>query len=258
MVSLGLLILTASLSANMRAPVRIERGHSRLIGKTARLRLSGERLELDCPAAHTGKADYTLFARQSCVARVIYEIASAADEKVVLSFIYSGGEQVEWSFGAGTKSVISRIFQAGDKLHCTFCPDEMRSLRVAEIEADVKTTLREIMVHYRQALDYEESGHGYLSDGKWTQGFSYELWPLAEWQWDSKILARLTLKIAARPGFLGIGYKKDEVSCTVRAGEESIPVALSIGEPKDGFRIATAEIELQKKPQRLRCSWSAE
>jgi hypothetical protein len=242
----------------MRAPVRIERGHSRLLAKPAQLRLSGERLEFDCPAAHTGKPDHTLFAGQSCVARVTYQISSAADETVALSFIYSGGDQVEWSFGAGTKSVISRIVQAPDKLNCTYCPDDMRSLRIAETEADIKNTLREITVRYRQALDYDESGHGYLSDGKWTQGFSYELWPLAEWQWDSKILARLTLRIAARRGFLGIGYKKDEVSCAVLAGEKSIPVALSVGEPKDGFRIVSAEIELQKQPQRLRCSWSAE
>ncbi|HNE19576.1 MAG TPA: hypothetical protein PLF85_07645 [Turneriella sp.] len=258
LVCIGFLVISASLSANMRAPVRIERGYSRLLAKPSQLRLSGEKLEFDCPAAHTGKPEPTLFAQQSCAARVTYQLSSAADERVALSFVYSGSEQVEWNLGTGPQNVVSRAVQSPDRLHCTYCPDDMRSLRVAETEADIKKSLRAITVRYQQALDYDESGHGYFRAGQWTQGFSYELWPLAEWQWDTKITAKLQLTIAARPGFLGIGYRKDEISCAVLVGERQIPVALTIGEPKDGKRTATAEIELQKQPQRLRCSWSAQ
>jgi len=252
------LCAAGSLSANLRAPIRIERGHTRLMAKPARVKVLGERLEFRCPASHTGKPDYRYFAESFCQATVTYLIEPQGDANVALAFVYAGGEQVEWMAGAAKVVSRSRALKKSDTLNCSFCPDDLRMQRVAEAELLLSKASREITVTYQQALDYDENGHGYFSDGIWTQGFTYELWPLAEWQWQQQVAAALRISIAARPGFLGIGYKKDRLSCAVRSGDHTLPVAVSAGDVVAGERQYTAQFELQKKPQRLHCYWSAE
>lgn len=251
------LLFAGTIEANLRAPVHIERGLSRLMAKPAKIELRGERLAFRCPASYTGKPNHQAFAAGYCTGTVTYFVAPQVEENVSLAFVYSGGEQVEWSSGAAKALSRARVLEAADTSTCRFCPDEMRAQRVAEAELPVKTTSREINVVYQQALDYDERGHGYFSDGNWSQGFTYELWPLAEWRWQQKIVAELLIQIAARPGFLGIGHKNDQLHCEVRTGERGVPVAMSPGEIIAGERHYTARIELQKQPQRLHCYWSA-
>lgn len=221
------------------------------------LQLRGERLEFRCPASYTGKPKYEISAAGFCTGKVTYHITAQVDEVVSLAFVYSGGEKVVWSSGAAKAESKARAMSAADTSACRFCPDAMKTQRVAEAELSLKTSSREIGVIYEQALDYEERGHSYFSEGKWLQGFTYELWPLAEWQWQQKIVAELSIRIAARPGFPGLGHKIEEVYCEVRSGERIIPIALSAGEVIAGERQYTAQAELHRQPQRLHCYWSS-
>lgn len=272
------LLFVVPLYANMRAPMLIERGVSQLKGKPANITVKGADLLFQCPAAHTGKTDMEKFANRHCLGRVGYAVEVPQKQKLAMAFVYSGASELTWllysnqrnapeSFVAG-----SRAFSDAEKRHCTFCPDEMRRQRVSEIPLDLSPDVQKIGIEYQQALDFSESGHGYFRDGSWTQGFTYELWPLAEWQWQQELVVELTLIIAARPGFLGIGYKSDRVACTVREGAKMTPVVLSGGEKVDAVflnkregagnehtaaRHFTARLQLAKAPQRLACFWSA-
>jgi hypothetical protein len=114
-----------------------------------------------------------------------------------------------------------------------------------------------LAISYRQPLAFTESGHSYFSAGKWRQSFTYELWPIAEWQWAPDFAADLQLKIAARDGFLGIGYKDDTIRCYIDEDGKFNEVDLSLSKPSAGMRSASSRVALKRAPQRLRCEYAA-
>jgi hypothetical protein len=129
----------------------------------------------------------------------------------------------------------------------------MKNLLSAEVVLGFEKGDNELEILYRQALSYDEQGHSYFSDGTWTQGFTYELWPIAEWQWVENARADLKFNIVARPGFLGIGYKDDVMKCFVDENGASEEIALTHEKVKDILHRVSAAVLLNKKAQRLRC-----
>ncbi len=243
---------------NLRAPVRIDRAGSELRAEKAALKVLGETLEFHCPEAHTGKMNFDLFAARACDARVRYKIFAAADEKVKLSFVFSGSGNVSFRYREKLFTAAPQTRKIDDRKLCSFCPDAMKNLQIAEQILEFEKGEGELEIQYRQALSYDERGHSYFSNGNWTQGFTYELWPIAEWQWADNITASVQLSIGARSGFLGIGYKNDQIRCVVEENEKQTEIPLTVTAVKDERRSAATQVKLAKKPQRLRCSYSAD
>ena len=250
--------LAAPLSANMRAPVHIEHGSSELRGAPADLHVLNEVLEFDCPEAYKGKPDMTALAARTCNVRVLYRIAAKAAAQVKLAFVYAGQGDVQWKVGGKVFRSAPERLTGTDKKACSYCPDEMKRLNSTGQVVDLVAGSNEIELNYKQALSYDESGHSYFSDGKWAQGFTYELWPIAEWQWAPDFSAEIRFSVAARSGFLGIGYKDDRLNCDIDDNGKATPVALSVAAVSNNRRTATARITLKKRPERLRCSYSAD
>lgn len=242
----------------MRAPVHVEHGSSELRGMPADLRVLGETLDFQCPEAYKGKPDFAAFAARACRVRVLYRISATAATQVKLVFVFAGKGEVIWKHGGKISKSMPAAFKAAGKKICTYCPDDLKRVNSTEKTVDLVAGNNEIEVSYDQALSYDESGHSYFSDGKWSQGFSYELWPLAEWQWAPDFAAELKFSVAARSGFLGIGYKDDKMQCDIEDNGKFTPVALNIGKETNDRRTATARIALKKRPERLRCSYAAD
>jgi|GEM_PF-4391988 len=248
----------APVSANMRAPVHIQHGSSELRGMPADLRVLNEVLEFHCPESYKGKPDMNAFAARTCNVRVVYRISASATTQMKLAFVYAGKGDVQWKVGGKVFRTSPILQKETDKKVCTYCPDEMKRLNSAEQTVELVSGSNEIEVSYEQALSYDESGHSYFSDGRWSQGFTYELWPIAEWQWAPDFSAELKFSIAARSGFLGIGYKDDQMKCAIEENGKFTRFALNVQKVSEGRRTATARIELKKRPLRLDCSYAAE
>lgn len=252
------LTLTFPVSANLRAPMRIDRGGSELKGEKAALRVTAEFLEFQCPDAYTGKSNYELFTARACDARIRYQIVAKKKEKVKLTFIFAGSGNVTWRYRDRVTQTTAKSFKADDHKTCSYCPNEMKYLQAAEETFEFEKGEAELAILYRQALSYEEFGHGYFSDGKWRQGFSYEIWPIAEWQWTEPLPANLKFSIGARPGFLGIGHKDDTMECVLEENTTRAVIPLAVAKIAQDRREASAQLEVRKRPQRLRCSYAAE
>lgn len=254
----ALAALAAPLSANMRAPVHIQHGSSELRGMPADLRVLNEVLEFHCPESYKGKPDMNALAARTCNVRVVYRISASAATQVKLAFVYAGKGDVQWKVAGKVFRSSPSVLKDTDKKVCSYCPDEMKRLYKAEQTVDLASGSNEIEVSYEQALSYDESGHSYFSDGRWAQGFTYELWPIAEWQWAPDFHAELKFSIAARSGFLGIGYKDDQMRCSIEENGKYTEIPISVQKVTGDRRTATARIELKRRPQRLDCSYSAE
>lgn len=257
-ILLSTTVIVVPLFANMRAPVHVEHGSSELRGMPADLRVLGETLDFQCPEAYKGKPDFAAFAARACRVRVLYRISATAATQVKLVFVFAGKGEVTWKHGGKAFNSRAAALKSADKKVCRYCPEDMKNIQAAEQVLDIVPGNNEIEVSYDQALSYDESGHSYFSDGKWSQGFSYELWPLAEWQWAPDFSAELKFSVAARSGFLGIGYKDDKMQCDIEENGKFTPVALNIGKAIDDRRTAMARITLKKRPERLRCSYAAD
>lgn len=255
------LFLVQSLSANMRAPTHIEHSSGELRAepeKTARLEVLGETLEFRCPESYKGKIDFKAFAERVCQASVMYRIRSDAPATVKLAFIFSGKSNITWKIGGKTFVSTPVILRKGEKRYCNFCPDDFNNVQQSEQVISFAAGMNELQVTYAQPLSYDESNYGYFSDGKWWQGFSYELWPIAEWQWAGDLKAELKFSIGARSGFIGIGYKDDKMKCWIAENGKQTDIALTVAKPSEDRRIATATVSLGKRPQRLHCSYTAD
>lgn len=243
----------------MRAPVHIDRGNTALKAQdVGSLKILGEMLEFQCPESYTGKPNFELFAARACDARVRYKISAENAERVKLQFIYSGFGNVAWRLKDKRTTTSPQVLKITDRRVCSFCPDSMKNLLSAEGIFDFEKGENELEISYRQALGYDERGHSYFSDGTWTQGFAYELWPIAEWQWAENASVELKFNIVARPGFLGIGYKDDVMQCFLDEKGASEEIALTREKMKDILRRVSAVIILKKRTQRLRCSYGVE
>lgn len=252
------LILTLPAAANMRAPVRIDRGGSELKGETAALRVTAESLEFQCPEAYKGKPNFELFAARACDTRIRYQVVAEKKEKVKLTFIFAGTGNVTWRYRDKLTQSQPKAFRPGDNKTCSFCPQEIQYLQMAEETFEFEKGEAELAILYRQALSYDEFGHGYFSDGKWRQGFSYEIWPIAEWQWAGSLPANLKFSIGARPGFLGIGHKDDKMECILEENTSRSVIPLNIAKIENDRREASARFEIRKRPLRLRCTYAAD
>lgn len=246
------------LSANMRAPVHIQHGSSELRGMAANLRVLTEVLEFHCPESYKGKPDMKAFEARTCNVRVVYRISASAATQVKLAFVYAGKGDVQWKVGGKTFRSSPQLLKSTDKKICSYCPDEMKRVNSAEQVVDLVSGINDVEVSYEQALSYDESGHSYFSDGRWAQGFTYELWPIAEWQWAPDFHAEMKFSIAARSGFLGIGYKDDKMNCSIEENGKYTQIPISVQKVTENRRTATARIELKRRPQRLDCSYAAE
>ncbi|MBN8221138.1 MAG: hypothetical protein J0L53_09435 [Spirochaetes bacterium] len=245
-------------SANLRAPVRIDRGGSELRGEKAALRVTGEFLEFQCPDAHTGKSNFELFAARACDARIRYQIIAEKKEKVKLTFVFAGSGNVTWRYRDRVTQTAPKIFKSANDKTCSYCPDAMKYLQAAEETFEFEKGEAELTILYRQALSYDETEHGYFSQSKWRQGFSYEIWPIAEWQWAEPLAANLKFSIGTRPGFLGMGHKDDNMECMLEENSSQSVIPLNIAKIENNRREASGRFEIRKKPLRLRCSYAAD
>lgn len=251
-----ILLLVLPLYANMRAPVMIKRGASALKSvSAAKMEVLSESLEFDCPAAYTGGVNMALFADSACAARVTYRIRSEA-VSVQLAFVYSGTGGVEWQIGGKTFTSKAAALSPQQQ-SCPHCPQSLEKLQNAVQQLDLATGENTLVIKYRQPLAFTESGHSYFSAGKWRQSITYELWPIAEWQWAPDFHATLRVSIAARDGFLGFGYKEDLIRCYIDEDGKFSEVDLSLSKPSAGARSASARVALRRAPQRLRCEYAA-
>ncbi len=245
-------------SANMRAPIHIERASSELRAMPANLRVLNEVLEFRCPKAYIGKPDFKALAERFCTVRVLYRVSAGTAAQVNLVFVFAGNGAVVWKHGGKSFRSTPSALQLPEKKACTYCPDDVKRVNSAEQKIELTAGINEIEVNYDQALSYDESGHSYFSDGSWWQGFSYELWPIAEWQWAPDFSAELTFSVAARSGFLGIGYADDSLKCRIAENGDHTDLLLNVGKVSGGRRTARARISLKKRPQRLFCSYAAD
>jgi hypothetical protein len=253
-----LLLLPQAATANLRAPVNITSASGTLTGVSEkRVRVLGETLDFRCPSAHVGKPDYRVFETSNCHGTITYDI-EAEETTATFQFVYSGGSSVIWQLGDARHRSAARKMTSTETKSCTYCPREMQNLFVSEQQLRLLPGHNQLTVEYDQSLFYSEHGHGYFSGGKWQQGFAYELWPIAEWNWGNNMTAKLRLQIAARPGFLGIGYKDDLISCKLSEFQSNHPIDLQLEPVKDGVRTARAQMPMRKAPQRLVCSYSAD
>lgn len=245
--------------ANMRAPVQVGRNGGELKAEgSVGLTVLGESLDFRCPESYKGKPDFTAFAERACDAKVRYRVSAQVAAKVKLSFIYSGSNEVRWHVGGKSYTSTAETVKVTGSSVCTFCPDSMKVFLSATQSVDLAAGENAIEIAYKQALNYSESSHSYFSDGKWSQGITYELWPIAEWKWAETFSAELRFSVAARSGFLGVGYKDDRIECMIEGKEKQQPVRLEFAKVHDGLRIAMARLQFKKGPQRLRCWYSAE
>lgn len=250
------LILALPAYANMRAPVEVRRAPSALKAEqSGKIEVLSESLEFDCPAAYSGGVNMTHFAEAGCRARVAYRIRSQA-VSVQLAFVYSGTGEVSWQLAGKTFASKPAPLSPQQK-SCPHCPQSLAQLQTAVQMLNLAEGENTLVISYLQPLEFRESGHSYFSAGKWKQGFTYELWPIAEWQWAPDFHATLRLSIAARDGFLGIGYKEDLIRCYLDEDGKFSEVDLSLSKPAAGLRSASARVALRRAPQRLRCEYAA-
>jgi hypothetical protein len=252
------LILPATAFANMRAPVRIERAHTLVKSEQAgKIKVLAETLEFHCPESYQGKPNTEIFSVRACDTRARYKIA-ADGESVKLTFLFSGTGRVTWKHGDKIFTGEARVFKKDGSPRCSYCPDSIKNVLAAEQTLDLAKGENDIEISYRQGLAYDEHGHGYFSDGKWIQGFTYELWPIAEWQWGEKFALELKFSVAARSGFLGVGYKNDTMRCFIDENGKEREISLIHDKVTNDRRTTTAHIGLEKKPQQLRCHYAAD
>jgi len=241
--------------ANLRAPFQVDRiGSGIKSPNVTGLIVKSENLEFDCPAAYIGSLDIEKLSARFCKARVTYKIAGGRGV-AEFRFVYAGRTETKWQYRGESHTSIAVNEKNLDKRVCSFCPEDMKTIQIAAQQLTLVAEDSDLTIEYDQALSYRESGHGYFSGGTFEQSFRYELWPIAEWQWAEGFHADLTLRVRARDGFLGIGYKKDKIACAVEdhQSQQNLNFAIS---SQNGVTIAKTRVSIEKKPQKLRCSYS--
>jgi hypothetical protein len=252
-----ILILAMPVYANMRAPIIVKRGTSALrADHPDKIQVLSENLEFVCPQAYTGGVNFESFAAAACDARVTYRIRADAT-RVLLTFVYSGATPVTWQVGDKTFKSHGAPLTAQQK-SCPYCPQSLEKVQAAMQEIELGRGENTLMISYQQALSFSESSHGYFSSSQWTQSFTYELWPIAEWNQAPDFFANLTLSVATRDGFLGMGEKDDVIRCYVDEENNTTNVELRSLKATDGRRTMSARVVLKKAPQRLRCEYAGE
>lgn len=198
----------------MRAPEEIKQHNSRLIAARADITVLAENMQFECPALHKGKADYTAMFNKFCKAKIVYEVQSAKAQKVRLKFLFSGGRSVLWQAGNSSETRKSEKLQGNEKdSFCRFCPERKLDLYQSEMVADFSAGKSQIVIQYEQKLDFREYDYGYLSDGKWKQGFNYEIWPLHEWKKSSDFKINVSIQLPYSSSYLGLKRNNYALRC---------------------------------------------
>lgn len=251
------LLPLGALFANMRAPIHVNRAGITLYAPKANLVLLGEKLIFDCPESFVGKHDYAKFIARVCRAKVQYSIRAPQATEVLLQFIYSGSKEVSWIYQGKKMVTVARTFTVAKSDLCNYCPDDFNTLQKVQQEIQFIKGESVLEIDYEQQLSYEERNLGYFSTSTWLQSFTYELWPIAEWQWGENPKAELVFSVKARDSFLGFGYKDDALQCQTIEGETKTLIPLTFSPVKSGKRTAVATVALRRAPLQLQCSYIA-
>lgn len=189
-----LVFSTNGVFANLRAPWVVNRYPSYSIASSnSSLIVLKETLDFKCDPIYEGDGNLSRIIEKNCKVEAIYFIESAADSSYPLEFILPSDKNVITSVNEmdsqTTKPLeltISDIEKEGYRLSdlCNFCEEKMNKLYNAKFTAKFVKGSNKIRVQYEQPLAITEISHGYFQSSKWSNSFSYELWPLKGWKLD--------------------------------------------------------------------------
>ncbi|MCE9596413.1 MAG: hypothetical protein K8S54_00445 [Spirochaetia bacterium] len=232
---ISLLVLFATPSfANLRAPWHIAPFPSfALVGNGALIVLS-EDLEFDCPALYEDdEAGLDALQKSACKVTATYTIASSGDTRVNLEFIGPSTDAMTVNVNGAAASIATSMIPITRKQAesygmypmCRFCASDEMPLKSGRFSAHIVKGSNTIVVRYVQQLASNEISYGYFQDSKWSQGFEYELWPLAEWVLAADFKMNLKIKVPARSFFQRIFGTEHPWQCRAvnfgKAGDRS-------------------------------------
>lgn len=243
--------------ANIRPPQGLIYHNARLVVKGSSLVALGENLSFDCPGVYKGAVDPGYMQGITCAATAIYQVEAAKPEKVRLQFLFSGQPEVVWT--VQKKGLRTVALQLPEKdaidadVQCSFCPRP--ALLQSEIEADLPAGKQEIVIAYHQKINFIEYGHGYLSRGRWKQGFRYEIWPILGWKKAADFALDLTIALPAQKNWLGL-RSPYELACrgAERRGRNIEERDVPLKRTQSGDRY-TFTSRLQQLPAILHCEY---
>lgn len=220
-----LFIFTSStLLANMRSPWVINRYPSYSLTKTnTELKVLKEDLNFYCDRVYEGDPNYESLLDKKCKVEVAYTIQSNKDAKLYFEFILPSEKDVFVSINneneniAQTKAIlVSDTEKEGYRLSdlCRFCEKTINSLYSASFSGKMTTGENIIKLRYDQPLAVSEISYGYFKSSKWSNSFSYELWPLKEWKLDPNF--KITIKFSTEVGGYFERFYSEKISADCR------------------------------------------
>lgn len=172
------LLLPRPVLGNARAPKVVPRGPSTAAFPAAaalNLVVLSEELTFKCQATR-------------CDVQARYRIEAPSAVRVELSFVMPLPAPLRVTLGSGIATTRVRAVPAGvlreDELEPWQRDFDLVALPKyqATFVAPLASGENTVTVDYQQPLGKYEHGHGYLSRGRFTDYFRYELWPLSEWR----------------------------------------------------------------------------
>lgn len=210
--------------ANMRAPWVINRYPSYSITKTnGELSVLSEDLIFNCDRVYEGDGDLSKILEKKCNVEAVYKIESNVAVKLNFEFVLPSEKNIWASINHSNEEMVqakkiklSDLEKEGYRLSdlCRFCEAEVNSLYTATFSGNLNIGENEIRVKYEQPLSATEVSYGYFKKSKWSNGFSYELWPLKEWKFDSNF--KIKIKFTTEVGGVFSRFFSDKIAADCR------------------------------------------
>jgi hypothetical protein len=217
------ILSTNAIFANLRAPWVVNRYPSySLASSNPTLVVLKENLEFNCDPIYEGEGNLSRIVEKNCKVEAVYFIQSAADVSYPLEFILPSGKNVittvndlEPQTTKPTEITISDLEKEGYRLSdlCKFCEERINKLYTATFTAKFALGSNKIRVQYEQPLAITEVSHGYFQSSKWSNAFSYELWPLRDWKLDPKFEMKIKFTTKVGGAFSRLFGNKVKAEC---------------------------------------------
>ncbi|MBL8021206.1 MAG: hypothetical protein JNM27_16170 [Leptospirales bacterium] len=210
------ILLSTSVMANLRAPWQITPFPSfALVGGKA-LVVVAEDLEFDCPDLYKNEPDFDSLRKAACKVNATYRVVAKADTVVALEFIGPSTDLMTANVNGKSSEIVASGIPLTRKQAeaygmypiCRFCASDEMQLKSGRFRAILKSGENTIHVTYVQQLALREVSYGYFQDSRWSQGFDYELWPLAEWEIAPDFRMNIRIRTPAR-GFFSRIFETD-------------------------------------------------
>lgn len=136
---------------------------------------------------------------KGCAVTATYRIHVASDRRISTALILPAQKRVTVRHGSRVITVVPVVAPEIPWPDAAYWGQVLPPLYKAAFAVELAKGENSVTVEYVQPLAARERGHSYFRDGVRIKMWSYELWPLGEWQRKPGMQIRISIDVPRKP-----------------------------------------------------------